>query len=109
MRVLGVIALSLVLATAASAAGSRASLRVTDLRPFTVHGWRFAPNLRVKLVISTKGRFVRHVTTGARGSFTLRTRLTVGQCVPWAVAAYGPSGALLASVKSTPQSCGANP
>jgi hypothetical protein len=109
MRVIGVVALSLVVATAASAASARPALRVTARTPFTVHGWRFEPSLHVRLVISTKGRHVRRLTTSTRGTFTLKTRLSMGACQQYAVVAYGPSGARLASIKSTPQSCGANP
>lgn len=110
MRAIGVIALGLGVATAASASAGRPALRVTDLSPFTVHGWRFEAGEHLRVVISTKRRIVRRLDANRNGAFTLRIRhFTVRRCAQYAVAAYGPSGALLAGVKSAPQSCGANP
>jgi hypothetical protein len=109
MRVIGVIALSLGVAAAASASAGRPALRVTDLSPFTVHGWRFDSGQNLRVVISTKRRIVRRLDANRDGAFTLRIRhFTVKRCAQYAVAAYGPSGALLAAVKSAPQSCGAD-
>ena len=51
VRVIGVIALGLVLCVAASAAsGGHPALRVTDLTPFTVHGWRFNAGEHLRIV-----------------------------------------------------------
>jgi hypothetical protein len=107
MRALGVIALSLGIAATAASASTRPALRVTDLSPFTVHGYRFESGQSLRVVITTKHRFVRRLETNDRGAFTIRLRLSIGRCAQWSVAAYGPSG-LLAAVKSPPQSCGAD-
>ena len=107
MRVaIGVIALSLTLSAAATAASSRPALRVTDLRPFTVHGYRFASHQHLRIVITTSKRVVRRLETSGRGTFTFTLRrLSVRRCGQYSVRAYGPDG-LLAAVKSPPQSCG---
>src|SRR5829696_6877256 len=105
VRMVGVIALGLVLSTAATAASGRPALRVTDLKPFTVHGWRFNAGEHLRIVITTKRRIERTLEAGARGTFTLKVRgLSVGRCGQYSVRAYGPSS-LRAGIKSPPQSC----
>jgi hypothetical protein len=109
VRAVGVIALSLGLAvSAASSATSRPALRVTDLSPFTVHGVRFASGEHLRIVITTKRRYVRRLEATARGTFTLKLRrVSVRRCGQYSVRVYGPSG-VRTWVKSPPQSCGAD-
>jgi hypothetical protein len=108
VRVVGVIALGLTLSAAATAASGRPALRVTDLRPFTVHGYRFKADEHLRVVVIVKDRTARTLQAGARGTFTLKLRdVSVPRCGQYVVRAYGPSG-LRASVKSAPQSCGAD-
>ena len=106
MRVIGVIALGLTLCAAASAASGRPALRVTDLKPFTVQGYRFDPGEHLRIVVTTKRRVERKLDANRRGTFTtVFRRLSVPRCGQYSVRAYGPSG-LLAATKSAPQSCG---
>ena len=107
VRAIGVIALGLTLATAATAASSRPALQVMDLRPFTVHGARFHSGENLRIVITTKHRFVRKLEASGKGTFTLALHLSIGRCAQYSVRAYGPSG-LRAAVKSSPESCGAD-
>src|SRR4051794_1093274 len=108
VRVVGVIALGLTLSAAATAAAGRPALRVTDLKPFTVHGYRFKADEHLRVVVIVKDRTARTVEAGARGTFMLKLRdVSVPRCGQYVVRAYGPSG-LRASVKSPPQSCGAD-
>ena len=111
MRAIGVIALGLALSAAATAApGDRPALRVTDVKPFTVHGWRFNAGEHLRVVITIKGRTTKRLDASARGTFTLAVRgLSVPRCGQYSVRAYGPSGLLRASVKRPPESCGAPP
>lgn len=96
------------MSTAAAAASSRPALRVTDLRPFTVHGWRFKEDEHLRIVITTKHRAERTLNASARGTFTLKLRgVSVPRCGQYSVRAYGPSG-LRAGIKGPPQSCGAD-
>ena len=105
MRVIWVIALGLALSAAATAASGRPALRVTDLQPFTVHGWRFDSGEHLRIIIVTKRRVERTLDAGSRGAFTLKVRgVSVGRCGQYSVRAYGPSG-LRAGIKSPPQSC----
>jgi hypothetical protein len=105
VRVIGVIALGLTLCVAASAASGRPALRVTDLKPFTVHGWRFDAGERMRVVVATKHSVERKVAASDRGTFTtVFRRLSVARCAQYSVRAYGPSG-LRAAIKSPPQSC----
>ena len=105
MRVIGVIALGLALSAAATASSGRPAVRVTDLTPFTVHGYRFDSGERLRLVITTKSRVVRTLSASGRGTFVLRLRtLSVGRCGQYAVRVYDSSG-LRAAVKRPPESC----
>ena len=109
MRVIGVIALALAVSTAATAASSRPALRVTDLKPFTVHGWRFAAGERLRIVIYAGRHAERTLEASGRGTFTLKLRnFTIKRCGQYGVRAYGPSG-LRAAIKSPPEPCGADP
>ena len=74
MRVIGVIALGLALSAAATAASGRPTVRVTDLTPFTVHGYRFDSGERLRLVITTKRRVVRSLSASGRGTFVRAPR-----------------------------------
>jgi hypothetical protein len=107
VRAIGVLALALSLSAAAAAASSRPALRVVDLKPFTVHGYRFESRQHLRIVITTKKSYVRRLETSGQGTFTLKLlRLRVRRCGQYSVRVYGPHG-LLAGVKSPPQSCGA--
>ena len=111
MRVaVGVIALALGLASAPAGAPSgapiRPGLRVVRLAPFTVHGYRFESGERLRVVITTKRRFVRRIEATGKGAFRIKLRLSIGRCAQYSVRAYGPDG-FRAGVKSPPQSCGA--
>jgi hypothetical protein len=109
VRVIGVIALGLTLCVAASAASGRPALRVTDLKPFTVHGWRFDAGERLRIVVTTKHSVGRKFEASNRGTFTtVFRRLSVARCGQYSVRAFGPSG-LLAAIKSPPSSCGPPP
>ena len=79
MRVIGVIALGLALSGAATAASGRPAVRVTDLTPFTVHGYRFDSGERLRLVITTKRRVVRTLSASGRGTFVLRSTHPLGR------------------------------
>jgi hypothetical protein len=108
MRLVGVIALGLALITVATAAPGGPALRVTDLKPFTVHGWRFNAGERLRIVVSAGRRTERTLEVGERGTFTLKLRhFSVKRCSQYAVRAFGPSG-LRAGVKSPPELCGAD-
>ena len=103
---IGVLALCLTFSAVATAASSRPTLRVTDLKPLTVHGYRFESREHLRIVITIRRRVVRRLETSGRGTFTLELRrLSVRRCGQYSVQAYGPDG-LLAAVKSPPQSCG---
>jgi hypothetical protein len=107
MRVIGVLALALAVGAAAATASGRPALRVTSLRPLTVHGYRFEPHEHLRIVITAKRRVERKLDASRRGTFTLRIRgLSLGRCAQYSVQAYAPSG-LRAGVKSAPASCGA--
>jgi hypothetical protein len=87
------------------AASGRPAVRVTDLTPFTVHGYRFDAGERLRLVITTKRRIERTLYASDRGTFVLKLRgLSVGRCGQYAVRVYDSSG-LRARIKSPPQSC----
>jgi hypothetical protein len=106
MRVaVGVIALALGLASAPAGASMRPGLRVVRLAPFTVHGYRFKDGEPLRVVITTKRRFVRRIEATGKGTFTIKLRLSIGRCAQYSVRAYGPDG-FRAGVKSPPQSCG---
>jgi hypothetical protein len=108
VRGIGVIALGLTLCVAASAASARPQLRVTDLKPFTIHGWRFDAGERLRIVVSAGRHTERTLEASVRGTFTLKLRhFAVKRCGQYAVRAYGPSG-LRAGVKSPPVLCGAD-
>ncbi len=107
MRAIGVIALGLGLTAAASAASGRPALRVTDLSPLTVHGYRFESGEDLRVVITTKRTFTRRIETSEGGAFTIKLHLSIGRCAQYSVRAYGPNG-LRAGVKSPPLSCGAD-
>ena len=77
---------------------------LTDLQPFTVHGYRFDPGEHLRIVVTTK-HSVSEPEASNRGTFTtVFRRLSVARCGQYSVRAYGPSG-LLAATKSAPQSC----
>jgi hypothetical protein len=87
----------------------RPVLRVTDLRPFTVHGTRFEPRENLRIVVTTKRSYVRRLEAGSKGTFKLQIRhIAIEPCGQYAVRAYGPSG-LRTAVKTPPQVCGAEP
>jgi hypothetical protein len=105
MRGIGVIALALAVSTAATAASGRPVLRATDLKPFTVHGYRFDAGEHLRIVVTTKQRVERKLNASERGTFTTVFRhISVPRCGQYSVRAYGPSG-LLAATKSPPESC----
>lgn len=112
MRAVGVIALSLgALAAGVSSASpvaSRPGLRVSDLDPFTVQGFRFEPSERVGLTVTTRRRFVRTIDASVKGAFRVVFRLHLGHCASYAVRAIGSAGSR-AAVKNPPQECGAEP
>jgi hypothetical protein len=109
VRAIGVIALGLTLCVAASAASGRPALRVTDLKPFTVDGWRFDAGERLRIVVTAKHNVERKLEASNRGTFTtVFRRLSVARCGQYSVRAYGPSG-LVAAIKSPPSSCGPPP
>jgi hypothetical protein len=107
MRAIGVIALSLALVASAASAANRPVLRVSDLAPLTVHGVRFKPSEHLRVVVTTKRRYVRRLDATDNGAFTLKMRLVrVRRCGQYSVVVYGPAGGMRAAVKSPPQSCG---
>ncbi len=106
MRVIGVIALGLTLSAAATATSGRPALRVTDLQPFTVQGYRFDPGEHLRIVVTTKRRVERTLDANGRGTFVAVFRhVSVPHCGPYSVRAYGPSG-LVAATKRPPENCG---
>jgi hypothetical protein len=113
MRGVGAIALCIGVAAAGASAAStdsaalRPGLRVSNLAPLTVRGYRFDGAERLRVVITTKRRFVRRVEANANGRFSLVLRhISIGRCAPYSVRAYGSNG-LRAAVKSPPKMCGA--
>lgn len=115
MRGIGVIALSLG-AVAAGAAGAsphsvaaRPRLHVTDLSPFTVHGFRFEAREQLRVVIVTRRRFVRKIETTRGGRFTIVLRtVRLGECARYGVRAWA-GDRLRAATKNPPYACGAEP
>ena len=79
-----------------------------DLAPFTVRGYRFTAGEELRVTVTTKRKFERHVTAGRRGGFRFVLRhVRIGRCAQYSVRAY--HGAVLrAAVKSPPVSCGAD-
>ena len=107
MRAIGVIALSLGLAASAASAANRPIVHVSDVSPFTIRGLRFHPGEHLRIVVTTKRKYVRRLEAGGQGRFTLTLRrVHVRRCGQYTVAVYGPSG-LRARMKSAPPVCGA--
>jgi hypothetical protein len=86
----GVIAVVLV-AIAAAVAGT-ARLEVSAKAPFTVHGVGFAPGERVTVMAQAAGRYVKVVTAGEDGTFTVRFDVSLGICPAYIVRATGSRG-----------------
>jgi len=94
VKVFAAIALAAACALPAQAASTRtARVAVTDLSPFTVHGWRFLPHEHVRVVVRVEGTYVHTPTASAAGTFTTRfSALRVGSCTPYWVRATGDEG-----------------
>lgn len=81
---------ALIAAPAASAAPPKLSI---ERLPFTVHGFRFAPNERVKVTVITNARRSVTVKTGSNGRFTLVLRdVLLPRCGTFSVRATGARG-----------------
>jgi hypothetical protein len=107
VRAVGVIALGLTVSAVATAAPTRPAVHVADLKPFTVHGVRFHAHEHLRIVVTTRRTVVRRLEATGTGTFTLKLlHVAVRRCGQYTIRAYGPSG-LRASLKSPPQSCGA--
>jgi hypothetical protein len=109
MRIaLGVALAVVALAQPAESAMTRsASLRVVDMSPFTVHGWRFQPGERVVVSVSgTAAKRSATVTATSAGTFTRRfPALRLGECDIYRVRAVGSKGSK-AFLTPPPPSCG---
>jgi hypothetical protein len=113
MRGIGLIALS----AAALAAGAtsatfastsvRPSVRVADLKPFTVRGTGFRAGERVRVVVTSKHHATRTLTATRRGTFRTVFTFKLRGCDQYSVRAVGGNGSR-AAVKSSQQSCGAD-
>ena len=94
MKVLAAIAVVAAFALSAHAATTRTPrVTVTDVAPFTVHGWQFVAHERVTVVVTVKSRHVHTVWATATGTFTTRfTSVSLGRCTAYAVRATGNRG-----------------
>ena len=115
MRGIGVVALAIGAVVAGGAAASphseaaRPRLHVTDLSPFTVHGFRFDARERLRVVIVTRRRIVRRIEATPRGRFTIVLRtVRLGECARYGVRVWS-GDRLRAATKNPPYACGAEP
>lgn len=113
MRGIGVVALSLAALAAGAASASpvsmtaRPSVRVTQLKPFTVRGTSFKAGERVRVVVSGKRHATRTVVATGKGVFRTAFQFKLRGCDGYSVRATGGEGSR-ATVKNTAQSCGAD-
>lgn len=93
-----------------SGAANRAKapdVRVTDHRPFTVHGSRFRPGERVTVVLVLEGRRARTVRVGRGGSFVARFAEYADMCTAYTLRALS-GGSVRAAIRHRPaRSCAA--
>jgi hypothetical protein len=94
MRALGVaICASLAFSgSAANGAGRGATLAIADRDPLTIRGARFAPNEKVKLLVSGQVQRTRSIRAGSRGGFRAVFRVVLGRCDALVVQALGNRG-----------------
>jgi hypothetical protein len=102
-RLLPFLSLALVAFPAASAATSP-KLSVTDRSPFTVRGHGFAPQERVRVVVTAAGEgTTRWSTSGPGGGLTVQfPTVKLGSCPAYAVRAFGAKGSR-ATLRFTPE------
>jgi hypothetical protein len=105
MRALGVvICAALFLTSAASGAERWARLAIVDREPLTIRGTRFAPNEKVRLLVSGPAQLTRSIRAGARGGFISRFHVGLGRCDALVVQAVGSRGSR-AQVDVTQTAC----
>jgi hypothetical protein len=80
------------------------AVRVTDLAPFTVHGFAFRGSERVTITVASRGTWVRRVIAGSTGRFVaVFRRISIyGSCRAYTVRAVGASGSR-AALKFIPE------
>jgi hypothetical protein len=106
--VVGICALLFLTAASASGAGRSPRLVIADREPLTIRGTRFAPNEKVKLLVSAHTQLTRSVRVGERGGFTTRFRVALGRCDALVVQAVGARGSR-AQVDVTQTACAPAP
>ena len=111
MRRLSALVVALLAAGTAAAATPQPRLQVVDTAPLTVHATQFRPaeHVRLTAILTGQGRYVRLVTAGKKGGFTVRFRgVEPGDCGSYRIVAVGDKGSRATRSMPLPP-CGAAP